>query len=164
MNKTMKLAAALALAAIAGIFLWNTMCACAAQEIRIIRESEQKVGPVAPENFTGAATSRGYFPAKEIGVSTGEVTFPAGARTAWHSHPRGQMLIVTSGRGLVRQWGEAPIEMNEGDAVWIPANVKHGHGAAPDSALSHIAMAPLDGEGRSSTWMEKTSEADYPGK
>ena len=54
--------------------------------------------------------------------------------------------------------------MNRGDAVWIPANVKHWHGAAPDSAMSHIAMAPLDGEGRSSTWMEKTSEADYPGK
>ncbi|WP_204245026.1 cupin domain-containing protein [Cloacibacillus sp. An23] len=164
MNRTVRIAAALALAAAAGIFLWNTMCAGAAQNVRIIKHDEQKAAPVSPDNFTGAAASRGFFPAKEIGVSTGEVTFPAGARTAWHTHPRGQMLIITSGRGLVRQWGEAPVEMNEGDAVWIPANVKHWHGAAPDSSMSHIAMAPLDEEGRSSTWMEKTSGADYPGK
>ena len=73
------------------------------------------------------------------------------------------MLIITEGRGLVRQWGEAPIEMREGDAVWIPAGVKHWHGAAPDSGVTHIALAPLDEEGRSSTWMEKTNGEDYPG-
>ncbi len=165
MHRTMKVIAVLAVVAIAGIFLWNAMCACAAQtEVRIIRAAEQKVAPASPDNFSGTAMSRSYFPAREIGVSTGEVSFEAGARTAWHSHPRGQMLIVTSGRGLVREWGKAPIEMREGDAVWIPANVKHWHGAAPDSAMTHIAMAPLDDEGRSSTWMEKTNSKDYPGR
>lgn len=161
MKKAVKVIAVAAVAAALGIFLWSALCAEAEQNVRIIRETEQSVGPASPDNFTGEALSRGYFPAREIGVSTGEVTFKPGARTAWHSHPRGQLLIVTQGRGLLRQWGEEPIEMRAGDAVWIPAGVKHWHGAAPDSAMTHIAMAPLDGEGRSSTWMEKVSEEQY---
>lgn len=163
MKKTVKVITIAVVAAALGIFLWSALCAEAEPNVRIIRETEQRVGPSSPDNFTGEAISRGYFPAKEIGVSTGEVTFKPGARTAWHSHPRGQMLIITEGRGLVRQWGEAPIEMREGDAVWIPAGVKHWHGAAPDSGVTHIALAPLDEEGRSSTWMEKTNGEDYPG-
>ena len=163
MKKTVKVITIAVVAAALGIFLWSALCAEAEPNVRIIRETEQRVGPASPDNFTGEAISRGYFPAKEIGVSTGEVTFKPGARTAWHSHPRGQMLIITEGRGLVRQWGEAPIEMREGDAVWIPAGVKHWHGAAPDSGVTHIALAPLDEEGRSSTWMEKTNGEDYPG-
>ena len=163
MKKTVKVITIAVVAAALGIFLWSALCAEAETNVRIIRETEQRVGPASPDNFTGEAISRGYFPAKEIGVSTGEVTFKPGARTAWHTHPRGQMLIITEGRGLVRQWGEAPIEMREGDAVWIPAGVKHWHGAAPDSGVTHIALAPLDEEGRSSTWMEKTNGEDYPG-
>lgn len=163
MKKTVKVITIAVAAAALGIFLWSALCAEAEPNVRIIRETEQRVGPASPENFTGEAVSRGYFPAKEIGVSTGEVTFKPGARTAWHTHPRGQMLIITAGRGLVRQWGEEPQEMREGDAVWIPAGVKHWHGAAPDSGVTHIALAPLDEEGRSSTWMEKTNGEDYPG-
>ena len=163
MKKTVKVITIAVAAAALGIFLWSALCAEAEPNVRIIRETEQRVGPASPDNFTGEAISRGYFPAREIGVSTGEVTFKPGARTAWHTHPRGQMLIITEGRGLVRQWGEAPIEMREGDAVWIPAGVKHWHGAAPDSGVTHIALAPLDEEGRSSTWMEKTNGEDYPG-
>ena len=163
MKKTVKVITIAVVAAALGIFLWSALCAEAEPNVRIIREAEQRVGPASPDNFTGEAISRGYFPAREIGVSTGEVTFKPGARTAWHTHPRGQMLIITEGRGLVRQWGEAPIEMREGDAVWIPAGVKHWHGAAPDSGVTHIALAPLDEEGRSSTWMEKTNGEDYPG-
>lgn len=163
MKKTVKVITIAVAAAALGIFLWSALCAEAEPNVRIIREAEQRVGPASPGNFTGEAISRGYFPAKEIGVSTGEVTFKPGARTAWHTHPRGQMLIITEGRGLVRQWGEEPQEMREGDAVWIPAGVKHWHGAAPDSGVTHIALAPLDEEGRSSTWMEKTNGEDYPG-
>lgn len=163
MKKTVKVITIAVAAAALGIFLWSALCAEAEPNVRIIRETEQSVGPASPDNFTGEAISRGYFPAREIGVSTGEVTFKPGARTAWHTHPRGQMLIITEGRGLVRQWGEEPQEMREGDAVWIPAGVKHWHGAAPDSGVTHIALAPLDEEGRSSTWMEKTNGEDYPG-
>lgn len=163
MKKTVKVITIAVAAAALGIFLWSALCAEAEPNVRIIRETEQRVGPASPDNFTGEAISRGYFPAREIGVSTGEVTFKPGARTAWHTHPRGQMLIITEGRGLVRQWGEEPQEMREGDAVWIPAGVKHWHGAAPDSGVTHIALAPLDEEGRSSTWMEKTNGEDYPG-
>ena len=163
MKKTIKIVMAAVLAAALGIFLWSALCAEAEPNVRIIRETEQSVGPAPSDHFTGDASLRGYFPAGEIGVSTGAVTFKPGARTAWHIHPRGQMLIITEGRGLVRQWGEEPIEMREGDAVWIPAGVKHWHGAAPDSGVRHIALAPLDEEGRSSTWMEKTNGEDYPG-
>lgn len=161
MKKTVKVITIAVVAAALGIFLWSALCAEAEPNVLIIREAEQRVGPASPDNFTGEVISRGYFPAKETGVSTVEVTFKPGARTAWHTHPRGQMLIITEGRGLVRQWGEEPQEMREGDAVWIPAGVKHWHGAAPDSGVTHIALAPLDGEGRSSTWMEKVSEEQY---
>ena len=102
MKKTVKVITIAVAAAALGIFLWSALCAEAEPNVRIIRETEQRVGPASPDNFTGEAISRGYFPAKEIGVSTGEVTFKPGARTAWHTHPRGQMLIITEGRGLVR--------------------------------------------------------------
>ena len=161
MKKTVKVITIAVVAAALGIFLWSALCAEAEPNVRIIRETEQSVGPAPSDHFTGDASLRGYFPAGEIGVSTGEVTFKPGARTAWHIHPRGQMLIITEGRGLVRQWGEEPQEMREGDAVWIPAGVKHWHGAAPDSAMTHIAMAPLDENGGACTWMEHVSEEQY---
>lgn len=69
------------------------------------------------------------------------VTFEPGARTAWHTHLLGQTLIVTQGRGWIQMWGETTQEMYPGDIVWIPAGVKHWHGATPDTAMTHIAPA-----------------------
>ncbi|CAI0717749.1 Predicted mannose-6-phosphate isomerase [Serratia entomophila] len=115
-----------------------------------------------PENyFTGQvridAPFAGTEPAR-VGGAT--VTFEPGARTAWHTHPLGQTLIVTQGRGWIQVWGEAVQEMNQGDIVWIPEGVKHWHGATPDTAMTHIAIAESL-NGSPVTWMEKVTDAQY---
>jgi 4-carboxymuconolactone decarboxylase len=88
------------------------------------------------------------------------VTFEPGARTAWHTHPLGQALIVTAGTGRVQRWGDRADEIQQGDVVWIPPGVKHWHGAAPNSSMTHIGIVEqLDG--KSVEWMEKVSDAQY---
>lgn len=90
------------------------------------------------------------------------VSFEPGARTAWHTHPLGQTLYVVSGVGRVQTEGGPMLEIKPGDTVWIPPGEKHWHGAAPDHAMTHIAMQEaLDGS--FATWMEKVSDADYAG-
>jgi len=88
------------------------------------------------------------------------VTFEPGARTAWHSHPCGQVLIVTSGKGIVQQWGEEPQVINSGDVVWIAPGEKHWHGAGPNTATSHIAIKEAI-DGLAATWMEQVSDGEY---
>lgn len=131
------------------------------QMITITRPGSQpsSVGPA--ENFTGSVRVDSRFqrsaPAR---IGGGIVTFEAGARTAWHTHPLGQTLIVTAGVGLVQAW-EGPVqEIAPGDMVWIPPGVKHWHGATPTNGMSHIAVAEsLDG--RSVEWMEQVSNEQY---
>ena len=128
----------------------------------VITRAAQRQPMVAPAaNFTGTARVRPLFEstgeARAYGAS---VSFDAGARTAWHSHPRGQLLIVTEGVGRVGRWGAPVEEIRPGDVVRIPPGAKHWHGAAPTSAMTHIAIVePLDG--RSTTWMEKVTDAQY---
>lgn len=89
------------------------------------------------------------------------VTFEPGARTAWHTHPLGQTLIVTQGQGWIQKEGEAVETINPGDIVWIPENVKHWHGATRQTAMTHIAIAEsLDGS--PVTWLEQVSDEQYP--
>ena len=89
------------------------------------------------------------------------VTFEPGARTAWHTHPLGQLLIVTFGSGLVQRWGGPIEEIRPGDAVWFAPDEKHWHGAAPTTAMTHIAIVErLDG--KSADWMEHVSAEQYP--
>jgi 4-carboxymuconolactone decarboxylase len=88
------------------------------------------------------------------------VTFESGARSAWHTHPLGQVLIVTAGTGRVQRWGDPVDEIRQGDVVWIPPGQKHWHGASPNSSMAHIAIVEaLDGKGVD--WMEKVSDAQY---
>ena len=88
------------------------------------------------------------------------MTFEPGARTAWHTHPLGQTLIVTAGVGRVQKWGDSVQEIRPGDVVWIPPGVKHWHGASPTVGMSHIAIAEsLDG--KSVEWMEKVSKEQH---
>ncbi|QCR38086.1 cupin domain-containing protein (plasmid) [Nissabacter sp. SGAir0207] len=103
----------------------------------------------APFKGTGAAR-----------VSGASVTFEPAARTAWHTHPQGQTLIVTAGVGRVQEWGKPVREIRPGDTVWIPAGVKHWHGAAPESSMTHIAIAENVG-GKVVDWMEKVSDEQY---
>ncbi|PHN26498.1 hypothetical protein ALP94_03766 [Pseudomonas savastanoi pv. glycinea] len=111
--------------------------------------------------FTGAvridAPFKGSEPAR---VSGATVTFEPGARSAWHTHPLGQTLIVTAGTGLVQESGKAIQIIKAGDTVWIPPGVKHWHGAAANTGMTHVAIAEaLDG--KVVNWMEQVSEKEY---
>lgn len=112
-------------------------------------------------NFTGAVRVDSRFtgtaPAT-IGGAT--VTFEPGARTAWHTHPLGQTLIVTAGAGLVQHWGGEIQEIRPGDIAWIPPRVKHWHGATATTGMSHIAISETLG-GKSVEWMEHVTDEQY---
>ena len=89
------------------------------------------------------------------------MTFEPGARTAWHTHPLGQTLIVISGLGRVRRWGGEIEEIRPGDVVWFAPGEKHWHGAGPATAMTHIAIQEELG-GKVVDWMEKVSDGQYP--
>lgn len=113
------------------------------------------------DHFTG--TVRVDSPFKGSGgarVSGATVTFEPGARTAWHSHPLGQTLVVTSGAGFVQESGHPARSINAGDTVWIPPNVKHWHGANATTHMTHIAVSEVL-DGKVVNWMEKVSDAQY---
>jgi quercetin dioxygenase-like cupin family protein len=129
--------------------------------MKIQRSGSQPSRPGPEDYFTGKVRIDAPFAGSEparVGGAT--VTFEPGARTAWHTHPLGQTLIVTQGRGWIQVWGEETQEMNQGDIVWIPEDVKHWHGATPDTAMTHIAIAeslngsPVD-------WLEQVSDVQY---
>ena len=128
----------------------------------VVTRSEAQASRQGPaENFTGPVRVDQPFQASAPGRASGaRVTFEPGARTAWHSHPLGQTLIVTSGLGRVQRWGDAIDEIRPGDRVWIPAGQKHWHGASPTTDMSHIAIVEtLDG--KSVDWMEKVTDEQY---
>lgn len=113
--------------------------------------------------FTGTVRIDPLFQAEPPGrVAGAAVTFEPGARTAWHTHPAGQTLIVTAGRGLVQRDGGPVEEVRPGDVVWFPAGEKHWHGAAPEVAMTHIAIQEAI-DGVAVTWMEHVSDASYRG-
>jgi 4-carboxymuconolactone decarboxylase len=131
--------------------------------IVVTRNEAQASRPGPSENFTGSVRVDQSFQASAPGRTSGaRVTFDPGARTAWHTHPLGQTLIVTSGVGRAQRWGDPIDEIRPGDVVWIPAGQKHWHGAAPTSGMTHIAIGErLDG--KSVDWMEKVTDEQYAG-
>jgi quercetin dioxygenase-like cupin family protein len=122
--------------------------------------SQASLKPPA-EYFTGTVRLDPLFQAAGPGrVSGASVTFEPGARTAWHTHPLGQTLIVTFGCGWVQREGGPVEEIRPGDVVWFPPGEKHWHGATPTTALTHIAIQEaLDG--KPVDWLEKVSDAQY---
>ena len=127
----------------------------------ITRSNTQPSRKGPAEYFTGSVRIDAPFsttaPARVGGAS---VTFEPGARTAWHTHPLGQTLIVTSGCGWVQSEGGAREEIRAGDIVWFPPGVKHWHGASATIGMTHIAIAEaLDG--KTVDWMEKVTDAQY---
>jgi quercetin dioxygenase-like cupin family protein len=88
------------------------------------------------------------------------VHFTPGARTAWHTHPAGQMLIVTSGKGWVQQEGSVKQEINPGDVVWIPANVNHWHGATDNTGMGHIAISYIK-DGKNVEWGKLVTDEEF---
>ncbi len=129
--------------------------------IRIMRSGSQPSRQGPAENFTGSVRVDPLFQANAPARASGAlVTFEPSARTAWHTHPLGQILIVTAGTGRVQRWGDPIEEIRKGDVVWIPPGQKHWHGARPNSSMAHIAIVEqLDG--KSVEWMEKVSDAQY---
>lgn len=132
-----------------------------AQTVTVMRVGSQPSAAGPESNFTGTVRVDARFSGTGAArVGGGTVTFSPGARTAWHTHPLGQTLIVTAGVGRVQQDGGPVQEIRPGDTVWIPPGVKHWHGAAPTTGMSHIAIAEsLDG--KAVDWMEKVSDAQY---
>jgi quercetin dioxygenase-like cupin family protein len=131
-----------------------------------VAQAITKAGTVAstfgpPEYFTGRARVDMLSPAgNDINASSAYVTFEPGARSAWHTHPKGQYLIVTGGAGLTQEWGKPIQQLRPGDVVWCPSGVKHWHGASATTALTHIALTgTLNGKGVE--WMEKVSDEQY---
>jgi quercetin dioxygenase-like cupin family protein len=129
----------------------------------IKRAGSRPSGKGPAEYFTGAVRIDPLFEASEPARGRGaSVTFEPGARTAWHTHPLGQTLIVISGFGRVQRW-DGPIEdIRPGDVVWFAPNEKHWHGASPATAMTHIAIQEALG-GKVVDWMEQVSDAQYRG-
>lgn len=130
-------------------------------QISVIKRAALPSSEAGSDNFTGQVTvDRIFSGADASGLSAGYVNFSAGARTNWHTHPKGQMLIITVGRGWVQQWEGPKLTVEEGDIVWFPADVKHWHGATADTPMSHISVAPVF-EGLSSVWLEPVTDEQY---
>jgi quercetin dioxygenase-like cupin family protein len=131
------------------------------QDMDIKRSGSQPSGKGPAEYFTGTVRVDPLFqanaPARAVGAS---VTFEPGARTAWHTHPLGQTLIVTAGSGLAQRWGGPIEEIRPGDVISFPPGEKHWHGATPTTAMTHIAIQErLDG--KTADWMEKVTNEQY---
>jgi len=126
--------------------------------MKITRAGSQASLKGPAEWFTGTVRVDPLFQASEPGrVGGGHVTFEPGARSAWHTHPLGQTLIVTSGLGWAQADGGPIEEIRPGDVIWFPAGLKHWHGATPTTAMTHIAITEsLDG--KNADWMEKVSD------
>ena len=127
----------------------------------IKRNGTQPSGKGPPEWFTGTVRIDPLFKAPDPARASGaSVTFEPGARTAWHMHPLGQTLIVTAGCGRAQREGGLVEQIRSGDVVWFAPGEKHWHGAAPTTAMTHIAIAEaLDG--KVVDWMERVTDAQY---
>lgn len=138
-----------------------------AQEIAVqtITRAGVQASVAGPEaNFTGRVRVDPLTAANEyINAGVAYVTFEPGARSAWHTHPRGQYLVVTAGVGRTQYEG-GPVEtIRPGDVVWCPPGIRHWHGAAPATAMTHLSIAGT-ADGKNVEWMEKVSDAQYLGQ
>lgn len=170
MKQAIRKALLLSVAGVLAIVCQPTWSTAAAQssstgnansQITITPGSSQKVITGVPDHFTGLVRVQSLFDAKESSRTTGGlVTFQPGARTAWHTHPLGQILIVTDGVGWIQQWGGPVQVIRKGDVVWIPAGVKHWHGATPTTTMTHIAIQEQL-NGVTVNWLEQVTDKQY---
>jgi quercetin dioxygenase-like cupin family protein len=129
----------------------------------IKRAGTRQTDQASADYFTGGVRIERLLQAPAPArIAAASVTFEPGARTHWHTHPLGQTLIVTYGKGWVQRDGGPKEEIRPGDVVWFPPGEKHWHGAAADSALTHLAVQEtLDGKGVE--WLEAVTDAEYDG-
>jgi quercetin dioxygenase-like cupin family protein len=131
------------------------------QAMVVTRAGSQASVKGPAQNFSGSVRVDPLFGAHAPSTTSGAaVTFEPGARSAWHTHPAGQVLVVTAGVGRIQQAGGPVQELHPGDVVWTPPGVKHWHGAAPTTAMTHIAIQEAVA-GKPVEWMEKVSDEQY---
>jgi quercetin dioxygenase-like cupin family protein len=136
-------------------------------EMEVISAGSQTSIPGPEKIFSGnAMIDPLYLPKDPKGkeISAASVTFEPCARSAWHTHPKGQLLIVTAGKGWVQQQGHAKQTINAGDVIWTPPGVMHWHGATDKASMTHIAVQPYSADGKNVVWLEKVSDSEYFGK
>lgn len=127
----------------------------------IIRAGSEPSAKGPTDWFTGTVRIDSLFnPFDAARVQGGQVTFEPGARTAWHTHPLGQTLVVLSGLGRVQRWGGAIEDIHPGDVIWFAPGEKHWHGASPVTAMTHIALQEVQ-DGKMVDWMEQVSDEQY---
>lgn len=128
---------------------------------RIAADQQKVYTGKVPDNFTGEVKVTHLFsPESPARAASAMVTFQPGARTVWHTHPIGQILTVTEGCGLVQAEGKPAVTMKPGDVIWIPAHVKHWHGASKNSEVTHYVVTEAK-DGSAVKWLEPVSDADY---
>lgn len=127
-----------------------------------ITHAEDRGGFIGdPQYFTGTAYVAPVFPANPpFAVNAGQVTFLPGARSAWHTHPAGQMLIVTEGVGWVQERGQAKQIMRAGDVIWCPPDVEHWHGATDGTSVTHYAVQQF-ADDQNVVWGDHVTDAEY---
>jgi quercetin dioxygenase-like cupin family protein len=132
-----------------------------AMDMDIKRNGSRPSAKGSPDWFTGSVRVDPLFQAPDPArVGGGQVTFEPGARTAWHTHPLGQTLIITAGLGWVQRDGGQVEEVRPGDVVWFPPGLRHWHGASPTTAMTHIAIQESL-NGKNVDWLEKVSDEQY---
>lgn len=157
------LASPLLLAAVVAGGLLTATSAAAEDTMEISRADSRPAVPGSPDFFTGTVSVTPLFDPNPAGnTSAGEVTFSPCARSAWHTHPAGQSLVVTSGTGWIQQWDGPKEQINPGDVIWTPPGVKHWHGATDTASMTHISVADVV-DGVNVDWMEQVSDAQYFG-
>jgi quercetin dioxygenase-like cupin family protein len=125
-----------------------------------IKASEITAKPAPASYFTGTVWVEALSQTDLLEVQVARVTFEPNARTAWHTHPKGQTLVITSGNGLFQKRGEAVQTMQHGDVIVIPADVEHWHGASPTGLMQHLAIQAQVG-GVAANWLEHVNDMDY---
>lgn len=148
----------LGMSALAG----NIGCAMAAEQHQVITKNGAQASlQGSAEIFTGSVRIDMLFSKLDNReVSGAYVTFEPCARSAWHIHPKGQILVVTSGSGLTQEWGKPVQVINPGDVIWCPPGVKHWHGGGYKTAMTHLSVCEAV-DGSNVTWLEKVSDAQY---
>jgi quercetin dioxygenase-like cupin family protein len=160
MRRLMTMATLAAAAAPLGMFR-ATPAGAEEARMEISREEARPASAGPAETFTGEVSVKPLFGTHDARhFSSGQVTFSRCARSAWHTHPAGQALIVTSGTGWVQEWGRERQQLNPGDVVWTPPGVKHWHGATDSATMTHIAIQEhVDGTGVN--WLEHVTDEQY---
>lgn len=148
------------LLAVCVFLMAEPLCAAPTGQV-VIPAGSRPSASANQKNFIGSVRVDPAFQSKAPARSYGAyVTFAPGARTNWHIHPLGQTLIVISGKGMTQEWGKPATFLRPGDVVICPPGIKHWHGAAPDTAMTHLAISER-AEGKGAQWLEKVDDAAY---